>query len=74
MNLDELNISEDCRMRLARVGIRETEDLPSFASAIKSGSEIKLGIKCWDEIIAVLEKMGLWTYPDDQPNPESSEK
>jgi hypothetical protein len=74
VRLEELNISEDCRMRLARVGIRETEDLPHFASAIRTGPEIRLGLKCWDEIIAILETMGFWTYSDDQTNLESSAK
>jgi hypothetical protein len=61
-------------MRLGRVGIYEIEDLPDFVLVIRASSTIRLGAKCWDEILTVLEQLGLWTYPKDQTNHKSSEK
>jgi hypothetical protein len=72
VNIDEFNVSHECRHELVRVGFATVEEVVEFLEEQAQGHAlIQAGwIKCFDEIIEQLKLLDFWSEMMEQAWPE----
>jgi len=75
MRIDDFNVSEQCLQELKRTGVTTVEDIVFFLDqyAKSGGGTFRAKwVKCFDEIVAQLKRLNLWSenmekfWPSDE--------
>lgn len=74
MNIDQFNVSENCRHELQRVGVLDVEEIVEFLEEQSKGQAmIQAGwLKYFSEIVEQMKLLGLWSESMEQTWPEDS--